>query len=303
MTIHARRAFTLFQLLVILALLLLLFALLLPAVFKVRAAAARAQSTNNLKQLALACHNYASANNTFPPGNDAHNFSAAAYLLPYIEQDGVFKTIDFTKPSDDKANDTARRVVIKTFLNPNDPVMAPSPDSGPTNYLYNAGSKADLKDDDGIFYQDSKIKFTDITDGTSSTILAGETLKGDGKTEAKDVHRQHVKLDKAALRNVNDETGEAEWKNNKNIAGDRCAAWIDGRFLQGTFTGTRLPNSPGPDVSCGGAGGLSALRSLDQNITFAMCDGSVRTSSATALKADTWKYLTARNDGMPVPNF
>jgi type II secretory pathway pseudopilin PulG len=302
MTIRARRAFTLFQLLVILALLLLLFALLLPAVFKLRSAAARSQSTNNLKQIALACHNYADANASFPPGNDAHNFSAAAYLLPYLEQNAAFTTIDFTKPCDDKANDNARGVIIKTFLNPNDPVMAPSLDSGPTNYLYNAGSKADLKDDDGIFYQDSKIRFADITDGTSNTILAGETLKGDGKTEAKDVHRQHVKLEKGALKNVNDETGEAEWKNNTHIAGDRCGAWIDGRFLQGTFTGTRLPNAPSPDVSCGGAGGLSALRSLDQNITFAMCDGSVRTS-ATAFKADTWKYLTARNDGMPIPNF
>src|SRR5262245_56155384 len=104
MKLRSRPAFTLFQLLLTLALLAFLAALLFPAVLKVRQAAARAQSTNNLKQIALACHNYHDANGHLPSGNDANNFSAAALLLPYIEQDNVFKQIDFTKPSDDKAN-------------------------------------------------------------------------------------------------------------------------------------------------------------------------------------------------------
>src|SRR5262245_11772201 len=90
--------FTLFQLLILLALFLILFALLLPAVAKVRSAAARAQSQNNLKQIAIAFHNYHDANGKFPAGVDANGFSASAYLLPYIEQQNVFQQVDFKKP-------------------------------------------------------------------------------------------------------------------------------------------------------------------------------------------------------------
>src|SRR5262249_58048113 len=120
MTVRTRRAFTLFQLLLLLALLVILFALLLPAVQKVREAAARVTSSNNLKQLALAAHSYADVNNQFPSGNDDNNFSAATHLLPYIEQNNLYNTIDFKKPMDDKANATARATVIKVFLSPRD---------------------------------------------------------------------------------------------------------------------------------------------------------------------------------------
>src|SRR5690348_16038085 len=113
MTRSIRHGFTLFQLLVVLALLAILLGLLLPAVAKVRLAAARMQSANNLKQLALAAHNYHSSYNHFPPGNDDNNFSTAAYLLPYIEQANIFNTIDMKKSIDDKANAAARKAIIK----------------------------------------------------------------------------------------------------------------------------------------------------------------------------------------------
>src|SRR5262249_29261436 len=141
MKTHSRRGLTLFQLLVVLALLILLFALLLPAVAKARLTAARLRSQNNLKQIALAAHNYASTyKDVFPPGNDANHFSAAAKLLPYLEQDAVYRTIDFKKPVDDKANAAARGLLIPTFLNPLDAVRSVSMDYGATNYLFNAGS-------------------------------------------------------------------------------------------------------------------------------------------------------------------
>jgi type II secretory pathway pseudopilin PulG len=297
-----RPALSLFEILIVLALLAILLGLLFPVIFKIRVAAARSQSANNLKQMALACHNYHDANAAFPAGSDDNNFSAAARLLPYVEQDNLYKQIDFTKPSTDPANAVARGALVKVFINPRDPQMGSEPGVAPTNYLFNAGSEPALKDNNGVFYQDSKVKLADITDGTSNTLMIGETLKGDGGKTAKEVARQYVLLGKDALKKLGDESGEKEWKDNKHIAGDRCASWIEGRFLQGTFTGTRLANDARPDVSCDGQGGLSGLRSLDGSITFALCDGSVRTVSKD-LPLETWKALCGRNDGQIIPNF
>jgi prepilin-type processing-associated H-X9-DG protein len=238
-----------------------------------------------------------------PPGNDANGFSAAARLLPYIEQENVYNQIDFKKPITDKANAEARKAIIKVFLSPQDPVHLVDDVYGATNYLFNAGSKFGLVDNDGVFYQDSKIRLTDITDGTSNTLMIGETLKGDGGKKAMDVHRQYVFLkEKDALKNLTEDSGVADFKDNKHIAGDRCASWMDGRFLQGTFTGTRLLNDPKPDVSCDGAAGLSGLRSLEEGTNIAMCDGSVRFVKQN-VSLTVWKLLTARNDGQVLPDF
>ncbi len=307
MTKRSRPAFSLFELLVILALLGLLMALLFPALFKVRQAADRAKSVNNLKQLALACHNYHDSNASLPPGNDANNYSAAARLLPYVEQDNVYKLLvkasdSLKKPVTDKANDQVRQIMIPVFQSPNDPVIQVKANVGATNYLFNAGSKPGLVDSNGLFYQDSKVKFADVTDGLSNTWMIGETLKGDGGTKAVDVRRQYVLLKKDALKDLDDESGVKDFADNKHIAGDRCASWLDGRFLQGTFTGTRLFNDKRPDVDCGGAGGLSALRSLTPNVSAAMGDGSVHTWSK-ALTLDVIKALAGRNDGIVIsPN-
>ena len=94
-----------------------------------------------------------------------------------------------------------------------------------------------------------------------------------------------------------------EWAGNKNIAGNRGGSWMDGRFLQSTFTGTRLANDEKPDVGCDGAGGLSALRSLPSlPVNIGMCDGSVRAIVAP-LALDVWHNLAARNDGNVIPQF
>jgi type II secretory pathway pseudopilin PulG len=302
MKTRTRRAFTLFQLLLLLALLAILFALLLPAVQKVREAAARTQSSNNLKQLALAALSYSDANNQFPSGNDANNFSTAAHLLPYIEQGNLYNTIDFKKPMDDKANAEVRKTIVKVFLSPRDGITSVSNDFGATNYLFCAGANPALADNNGVFFQDSKVKLADVTDGLSNTLMTVETLKGDGGVKAVDVRRQYVLLKKDDLKGIKDETGVKEWEKDKNIAADRGASWMDGRFLQGTFTGTRALNDDKPDVNCAGYGGLSGARIIGDNGLIGMCDGSVRSISKD-VKLDVWKALAGRNDGLEVPNF
>jgi hypothetical protein len=292
--IHQRRSgFTLFQLLVVLALLLLFLAMLFPAVVKVRAVAEQANTVNNLKQLGLALHNYNDTYTMLPPGVDENHFSATAKLLPFVEQDNVFRMTNLKKSIDDAANADVRAIKIKMLLSPRDPIESVNAKYGATNYLFN----------DQVFFLNSKSRIpASFPDGTSNTIVTGETLKGDGANKAQDVKRQYVLLKKEALKDLKEDAGVQDFKDNKNIAGDRCASWMDGRFLQGMFNGRLKLNDPRPDVSCAGAGGASTLRSLDDTIHVGIGDGSVRTLNAKKLTFATWTNALCPNDGNPLGN-
>jgi hypothetical protein len=290
MTTRNRPAFTLFQLLIVIAILAILLGLLLPMIVKARADAERAKELNNLKQLCLGLHNYHATYVVLPPGVDDEHFSATSKLLPFLEQDNVFKQIDFKKSIDDKANAAARKVKIKTFLSKGDPIESVKDEWGATNYLFN----------DKLFSLNSKAKIPNsFPDGTSNTIVIGETLKGDGQTKAADVKRQYVLLKKEDLKATGPNTGVKYFKDNKNIADDRCASWMDGRFLQGTFNARLMPNDERPDVSCGGVSGVSTLRSLDKFVLVGLGDGSARTVK-NAISRPTWEHAIDPADGFPL---
>jgi type II secretory pathway pseudopilin PulG len=191
-----RRGLTLFQLLVVLALLALLFALLLPAVFKVRMAAARTKSANNLKQICLATINCADTNNgRLPPaagdypgrGNVPNNGFGPLFfhILPYLEQDNLYKNslgaIDNTPRYLVWHNKTCGQH-IPTYEDPEDPSQPPgelfhgwlATGSYATNFL--VFGKVDPNYDPVDLQGESRFPAS-ITDGTSNTIFFGQRYR------------------------------------------------------------------------------------------------------------------------------
>ncbi|MFM7151150.1 MAG: DUF1559 domain-containing protein [Gemmataceae bacterium] len=293
-----RSGFSVFELMVVIAIIAILIALLLPAIQKARQAATRVQSANNLKIIGLAMHNYYSAYNKLPPGVDGNNLSGLCYLLPFIEQDNLYRMMDFKKGLTDDANAKVRIMRVREFINSNDPapVMGVGIEFGPTNYMLSAGSKTSLEDNDGVFYQSSAIRFNQITDGTSNTAMAVETLRGDGQKTATSPARQHVLLKKEDLKELKETSGVEDFGANKNIAGNRGSSWMDGRFLQATCSLNRAVNDEKPDVDCGGAGGYSGPRTMINGVSLLMGDGSVRFLT-TKVSLDVWKKLATRSGG------
>ncbi|MCU0721724.1 MAG: DUF1559 domain-containing protein [Pirellula sp.] len=187
-----KSAFTLVELLVVIAIIGILVGLLLPAVQAAREAARRMQCQNNLKQLALASHNFHDAFKRFPAGGLAptttpgSQFSAISQLLPYIEQGNVHAMIDFSVPVQHASNTNARNTPIGTFVCPSEPRSNPMPSLGaPTNYMSNTGAMPFFVIPgpqlfSGVFYVNTTVRFADITDGTSQTALFSERLMSDG---------------------------------------------------------------------------------------------------------------------------
>jgi prepilin-type processing-associated H-X9-DG protein len=199
---------------VVIAIIAVLISLLLPAVQSAREAARRAQCINNLKQIALAAHNYESAQGSFPMGNVTYRFDGGActtvflhtafnFILPYIEGGAQYNAYNFSRTYRNFANSTAALTRVSTFICPSDSDAAPSPPGfvwtnqnsyamsrGQQENLYFNWAVASFPDPnapyyttcnygggDGIFMPDGIVKVSAVTDGTSNTFLFGEMCR------------------------------------------------------------------------------------------------------------------------------
>lgn len=201
---RTRRGFTLIELLVVIAIIAILIALLLPAVQQAREAARRTSCKNNLKNIGLALHNYHDQIGVFPWGFDERETLWTAMILPQIEQSPLYNTLIWAESglgnwnAAGSPNLTACETLIEVFRCPS--MAVPEhinnesiPNRVPVTYRAVSGGNA-VSDDlstipaghpqfalemqtglNGMFFGCSKIRIRDIIDGTSNTVMIGES--------------------------------------------------------------------------------------------------------------------------------
>ena len=283
----ARRAFTLIELLVVIAIIAILIGLLLPAVQKVREAAARSSCQNNLHQLVIGMHNYHSAMNTLPPAflSPNNDFNAAwgwsALILPYVEQDSLYRGMNVATtrfgggittctPADVPGQLSTTK--LKSFRCPADTGPDLNPDRqghATSNYRGVAGpytypTIVPNQDFGGVLWQNSSIVLNKIADGTSSTLVIGECMYESPTGRIACIWAGMTGYNAGSVR-----ISDVMW-------------WVD--------AATATVNGPAPQ----------AFSSRHPNgAMFAFCDGSVR-FFRNGGNPDVVRYLAGREDGVIV---
>jgi prepilin-type N-terminal cleavage/methylation domain-containing protein/prepilin-type processing-associated H-X9-DG protein len=301
---NRRRGFTLIELLVVIAIIGVLIALLLPAVQKVREAANRISCQNNLKQIGLGVLNFESTYGGLPPSRTTGMSDSAPYypyqhswtaaLLPFIEQTASFNLYNYKADWDDPSNYEAIRTYLKVFNCPSTPeqprsdtTISAEPSCG-DYHAVNAikdfvaincfGLVHVTNEDDprvvGAMRRDQVTRITDITDGTSNTILAAEDA---GRPAFYNANRQ-----------IYDPVGkEGGW------ADPNGAFSIDGSYPDGTIRG------PCP-LNCTNNSEVYSFHTSGANVVFA--DGSVHFLPAD-MSLCTLAALSTRGGGEVVPDY
>ncbi|MFO1065225.1 MAG: DUF1559 domain-containing protein [Pirellulales bacterium] len=285
-----RQAFTLIELLVVIAIIGILVGLLLPAVQSAREAARRCACMNNMSQLGLAIHHYEFNMEHLPPGSInsdgpirseaiGQHVSWMVEILPYIEQTSAFRAFDRKAGAYAEANLPVRRAKISTFLCPSSPDQYSQLDGATDKNAYGVSSYAGCYNDieapiseenNGLLFLNSRVRYREIFDGSSQTILIGECF-----TEERSLG--WVSGTRATLRNTS------------GIATTSPRAQ---RMQQGAGGGIATPSEQ--PVSPLSVGGFGSYHTGGANFTFA--DGSVRFLSQN-IEPEVLQALGNRADG------
>lgn len=301
-----RRGFTLIELLVVIAIIAVLIALLLPAVQQAREAARRAQCQNNLKQLALAMHNYQSTYGTFPAmacrmqlGINSTPYSWVISILPMIEKGPMYQAMqtEMTTVGLPQPWTTNGRPFVENVWTTDIPALICPSDRAPTDRSESPSLlnyKACVGDDyfqnhflptsnstysRGIFQFGRWVSFSAITDGTSNTVLLGEMVGGGSPSDVLGGVALNMKAwnPAACIARINPTTGQLTPPVRAGFRPVGGRAW-DGRPYFSAFATMVPPN--GPSCQWGGGDGNEHMGTLSSHhpggALVAMADGSVQ---------------------------
>jgi prepilin-type N-terminal cleavage/methylation domain-containing protein len=333
-----RNGFTLIELLVVIAIIAVLIGLLVPAVQKVRMAANRMSSQNNLKQISLAMHSHHDSTTSLPGGSgpvvngSSQGFSALSQVLAHMEHENLRRLIDFSQPlyigsgpsrTLNPVHRSAAGTVVKNFLCPGDgqnPIFTSyfNASLAGSSYAVNTGtglgSFVTLSfPTDGLFWNGSSVRFADITDGTSNTVMLSQIVLGTGSdvtTSAgarpqgswerysanRSTGRSIINTAPGGLNpplNDNDCGSATSWR------GARGSSWIQPDIAATGFNAYLVPNSQNPDCFAHGNGWYGARGFFSGGVCASMADGSVRFVSGS-ITPSSWRAMATRAGGESV---